>query len=139
MAKILCVDDDRDVIEFCKATLETMGYEILTARSGKEGFSKAVEEKPDLIMLDVMMDDTTDGLQTAYKLRGEESIKFTPILMLTSINQKLGYNFKRESDGAYLPVDDFVEKPISSKELLEKSKKLLGLKKEEINVNGISE
>jgi len=134
MAKILCIDDDMDVIEFLTLTLKAAGHIVETAPDGAAGFKKALTFTPDLIVLDVMMANTTEGVGTAFDIRGNDKIRHTPILMLTSINQEFGNAFKLQSDAASLPVDDFVEKPIASKTLLEKVKKLLALPKDQIKV-----
>ncbi|MBU1238931.1 response regulator [Myxococcota bacterium] len=134
MAKILCVDDDRDVTDFCKIALEARGHEVFTAADGDEGLATAREIEPDVMLLDVMMKDVSDGFQTAYKIRQDERLRFTPILMLTSVNQVFNHKFSPDRDGSFLPVDDFVEKPIASKTLLEKVDKLLALTPDQINV-----
>ncbi|MBF0315181.1 MAG: response regulator [Oligoflexia bacterium] len=136
MAKIICIDDDRDIIDSCKMTLESKGHTVESARGGNEGYEKAKSFKPDLIILDVMMDDNTDGFHTAYKFREEASLKYVPILMLTSINQISKLKFNKKSDAEFLPVDEFIEKPIRPDKLIEVTNKLLSLKKEQINVDG---
>ncbi|MBU1219572.1 response regulator [Myxococcota bacterium] len=134
--KIICIDDDQDVIDFLSITLGAKGYELETASDGEEGYNKACSFKPDMIVLDVMMSHSTEGFHTAYKFRQNEDLKYVPILMLTSINQEFNYNFSMEKDGEFLPVDDFVEKPISSQLLLEKTAKLLETPKDQINISG---
>ncbi len=134
MAKILCVDDDHDVTEFCKIALEAKGHEVFTAADGDAGFEAALKVRPDVMLLDVMMKDVSDGFQTAYRIRKEESIKYTPILMLTSVNQVFNHKFSPDRDGKFLPVDDFVEKPIPVATLIEKVDKLLALTPDQINV-----
>ena len=128
MSKILCIDDDRDVIEFLTLTLQASGHTVISAPDGTTGFAKA-----DLILLDVMMANTTEGVKTAFDLRANETTRYIPILMLTSINQEFGNAFKLQADANNLPVDDFVEKPILGKTLLEKTAKLLALSKDQIN------
>jgi CheY-like chemotaxis protein len=136
MAKILCIDDDPDILEFCKTTLEARDHEICSALSGYDGYKKAVEFKPELIVLDVMMRETTEGFHTAYKFRRDDALRYTPILMMTSINEKTGMRFDCDTDGEYLPVDAFLEKPVSPKLLLDTAERLLSLAKEQINVGG---
>ena len=86
---------------------------------------------PDLVILDVMMDTITEGFQVSYQLRNpdpkSEYAKYSkiPILMLTAIVEKKQMKFSTQKDGDFLPVDDFVEKPIRPQVLLEKVKKLL--------------
>ena len=83
-----------------------------------------------------MMDDNTEGFHTAYKLRKDPGLKFVPILMLTSVNQKLNMKCDPKKDGNFLPVDAFLEKPVEKIKLLKEVKRLLALKKDEINVDG---
>ncbi len=136
MARIMCIDDDMDVLETCKLLLTEAGHSVETATSGKDGLAKAKGFNPDLIMLDVMMEDMTAGFHVAYNFRSDDSMKFKPILMLTSINQKLGANFNPDTDGEFLPVDAFIEKPIRRETLLNSVNALLSLPKEKVNVSG---
>ena len=135
MAKIICIDDDKDILDTCEVVLQGQGHTVETAINGKEGFEKASKMKPDLIILDVMMDDSTEGFHTAQKFRRTEALKYTPIMMLTSVNETSPQKFG-EKDGEFLPVDAFMEKAIKPKEFLVKVKELLALKKEQVNVEG---
>lgn len=117
--KILVVDDDPDIVETTKAILETEGYQVLTAADGTEGLAKAREAKPDLMILDVMMDRETEGFHVSYELKKDEKTKAMPIIMLTAIGAKSGFKFSAETDGDYLPVEAFLEKPLEPKKLLE--------------------
>ncbi|RLI03490.1 response regulator [Candidatus Bathyarchaeota archaeon] len=129
--KILVVDDDPDIVETMRIVLEANSYQVFTAGSGAECLNKIKEVDPDLIILDVMMDTLTDGFQVSYQLRNpdpnSEYAKYAkiPILMVTGIGEKTKMKFSPQTDGDYLPVDDFVEKPIQSQVLLEKVRKLL--------------
>ena len=129
--KILVVDDDPDIVETLKIVLEANSYQVFSAGSGAECLDKIKEVDPDLMVLDVMMDTITDGFQVTYQIRNpdpkSEYVKYAriPILMVTGIGEKMKMEFFPKTDGDYLPVDDFVEKPIQSQVLLEKVKKLL--------------
>ncbi|MCK5071937.1 MAG: response regulator [Bacteriovoracaceae bacterium] len=136
MAKIICIDDDRDILETCKVTLEAEGHIVEIATGGQDGYLKAKDFGPDMILIDVMMDDTTDGFHTTYKFRKNQALKYKPILMLTSINQVTGLGFSKDKGGEYLPVDEFIEKPITPDKLIELTNKLLALPSEKINVGG---
>jgi CheY-like chemotaxis protein len=131
-AKILIVDDDPDIVEALKMTLEASHYQVFTAANGTEGLKQVKAVKPDLIILDVMMDTVTEGFQVTYQLRNPDPkseyapYSKIPILMLTAIGEKTHMKFSAQSDGDYLPVDDFVEKPIRPQVLIEKVKKLIG-------------
>ncbi len=130
-AKILVVDDDPDIVEALKMTLEANQYKVYTAANGTEGLRQVKAVNPDLIILDVMMDTITEGFQVSYQLRNpdpkSEYVKYSqiPILMLTAIVERKHMKFSTKADGVFLPVDDFVEKPIRPQVLLEKVKKLL--------------
>lgn len=122
MAKILIVDDDTDFVSVVELVLTSSGYETVVATSRQEGMEKFESEKPDLILLDVMMDEPDDGFVMAQSLKKKS--KETPILMLTSVGQVTGMDFDKDSE--MVPVDDFEQKPIMPKQLLKKVKQLLG-------------
>jgi len=128
--KILIVDDDPDLTEVMRLTLEGKGYEIYSAASGAEGLKKVKEVHPDLIILDVMMDYTTEGFQVSLELRNPvedaeyQPYRDIPILMLTALHSTTPLRFG--PDEGYLPVDDFVEKPLEPGVLVSKVEKLLG-------------
>ena len=129
--KILVIDDDMDLVESIRITLEANNYEVYNARNGEEGLKLVKEINPDLIILDVMMGTITEGFQVSQKLRSPDpqseyrAYSRIPILMLTGISQKMHMKFSPETDRDYMPVDEFVEKPIRFEALLEKVKKLL--------------
>jgi CheY-like chemotaxis protein len=127
--KILIIDDDPDIVEALRLTLRG-SYDVHAASNGQEGLRKVKEVKPDLIILDVMMETATEGFQISLALRSSDpSSEFAafsqvPILMLTAIHQTTPLRFA--PDGEYLPVNDFVEKPVKPGILMAKVKKLLG-------------
>jgi CheY-like chemotaxis protein len=129
MAKILVVDDDPDLVYGICLCLESAGHHVITAKNGVEGLEKIKNEKPDLIVLDVMMETSTEGFQLAIKVRSPDptseykDFQSIPILMLTSIHDTTPLRFGPQED--YLPVDMFVEKPISPDDLIEKVDTLL--------------
>ena len=133
--KILIIDDDADIVEAMRMPLEANAYYVITASNGKEGLQRAKDEIPDLIILDVMMETDTEGFHVAYELRSEEpdseykDCRNIPILMITAISQKKGMNFSPEKDEAFLPVDDFIEKPVQPQDLLKKVAELFAAKK----------
>lgn len=114
--KILLVDDDIDLIAMNKTVLEKNGYTVIEAYNGKEGIEMAKKELPDLIVLDVMMSTSSEGFDTARALRNQEETKNIPLLMLTSVNETVP--FKYEPDETYLPVDRFLEKPLTPDKLI---------------------
>lgn len=125
MEKILIIDDDADMVEAIKIALESKKYKVISANEGDAGYKKAETEKPDLIILDVMMKTKDQGFQVSYKLKNNPELSSIPIIMLTSIGRETGFKFSKETDEDYLPVDELVEKPIKPKDLLVKVEKLL--------------
>jgi CheY-like chemotaxis protein len=129
MAKILIIDDDPDMVLATRLCLEGAGHEVVEAASGAEGLEMIKAERPDLIVLDVMMDTTTEGFQLALKLRSPDpnseyaNYKGIPILMLTSIHATAPTRVAPDQD--YLPVDAFVDKPIDPDDLVNKVNELL--------------
>jgi len=127
--KILIVDDDRDFVEISRATLESKGYQVVSAYDGKEGLEKALKEDPDLIVLDVMMATQTEGLEVARQMREHKSLKKTPIVMVTAIRERMDISSKIGPDKNWLPVTEFIEKPFPPHKLLKKIDQLLTRKK----------
>lgn len=124
MAKILVIDDDPDIVTAVTLALSSAGHQVVAANSGKEGLEKIQAEKPELIILDVMMETHTEGFQLALKLHSPDpasdlkQFKNIPILMLTAIHSTTPLHYEPDID--YLPVDLFVDKPIDPDELIGK-------------------
>ena len=127
--KVLLVDDEVDFVEINKAALENKGYDVIPAYNGEEGIQKALQEKPDIIILDVMMETKTEGFEVARKLRKYEEMKNVPIIMLTAIRERMDIKFKIQPDEEWLPVTEFVEKPVPPDKLIEKVEQMLEKKK----------
>lgn len=126
MNKILIIDDDPDIVEAMKVVLESKDYKVSIAKSGGEGIEKVKLNRPDLIILDVMMEAADKGFEVARELKSNEDYKDIPILMITAIKERTGLDFNKEAgDEAWLPVDDYVDKPLKPEELLKKVELLL--------------
>jgi len=123
MAKILLVDDDADFVEMNKTLLEKEKHTVLTAYNGADGEAKAVADKPDLLILDVMMDTKNAGFKVARELRARPDTKSIPIIMLTGVNQEVAFKFG--PDDVWLPVDVFLEKPVKPGQILAAVKQVL--------------
>jgi len=104
MAKILVIDDDKDIVEIVRYTLAPDKLEVLEARDGKEGMARASADRPDLIVLDVMMPEL-DGLTVCGRLSGSPETKDIPIIILTARGRM------REAFAHYPSVKQFIEKP----------------------------
>ena len=121
MSKILIVDDDPDIQDACRLVLEKEGYEVDCASSRSEGKQKVVDYGPDLLILDVMMEEPDDGLIMARELR--KSGFSAPIIMLTSVNAAMGLRIDRDDE--IVPVEIFQSKPVEPKRLIEEVRSLL--------------
>jgi two-component system, OmpR family, response regulator len=120
MALIAVIDDDVDILDASTLVLEAKGHEVITATNPDDGFDIVKKRMPDLIILDVMMNESDDGFVLAQKFRKEKID--TPIIMYTSISKAIGLDY---GINELVPVNEFVEKPISPSELVEKVDKLL--------------
>jgi two-component system alkaline phosphatase synthesis response regulator PhoP len=118
-SKILIVDDDPDALETMAAILETRDYQVLTASSGSEGIDKAVKEKPNLIIMDVMMPGL-DGFAACKMIKENEEIKDIPVILLTG--KELVADMEKVTEAG---AKDFMIKPIDWDKLFLKIKKLI--------------
>ena len=123
-AKILLIDDDVDFVEATKIVLESKPYEVVVAYEGEEGLRKAREEKPDLILLDVIM-PVKDGFTAAEQFKQDPELNKIPVLMLTSFAEKGGQTSIPASRGLTLEAEDYIDKPVSPEELLKRVEKHL--------------
>ncbi|MDD5595500.1 MAG: response regulator [Candidatus Omnitrophica bacterium] len=120
-AKVLIIDDDPDIVEAMKVVLESKNYEVAIAGSGEEGLKRVKQLKPDLVILDVMMETSDKGFDVARQIKWDKSNKDIPIIMLTAIKEKTGLDFRNEAgDEVWLPVDDYCDKPLNPDQLISK-------------------
>lgn len=124
--KILVVDDDQDIRDSLRALLESQQYSVITAADFEEAREKMKTEKPDLFILDVMLNTHKDGFDISRALKNDPRFKDTPILMLTGVKQQTGIDFKTMAgDPTWCPVDGFLDKPVKPDILLAELEKLL--------------
>jgi CheY-like chemotaxis protein len=124
--RILIVDDDVDYVESNKELLEANGYEVFTAHNGQDGIALAKKQKPDLMILDVMMATNTEGFEVARKIPSSPELKNMQIVLVTGVRREMNLPFKVEADDTWLPVDKVFEKPIEPQTLLDEIKKRIG-------------
>jgi CheY-like chemotaxis protein len=123
MSKILVVDDDPDFIETMRIVLETAGYEVISAADGDESLQVIRAQKPDLIILDVIMSSLLDGLNVSQQLQDDPEHKDIPIVMVTSIaNTDYAALFPTDE---YVHIDAFMTKPVPPEQLIVQVKRLL--------------
>jgi CheY-like chemotaxis protein len=124
--RILIIDDDPDITEAMTVVLENKGYEVASAADGSAGMEQVQAQRPDLIILDVMMRTSQEGFELSRQLKGSAEYKAIPILMLTAVKDKTGLDFKSTAgDESWLPVEAFLDKPVKPDVLLEKVASLL--------------
>ncbi len=116
--KILLIDDDRDFVEANRDLLEGQGYEVAAAYEGQSGLSKAVEYRPDLIIMDVMMSHNTEGFDVSREIQSHPELKGTPVVLMTGMRKAMHIPFKFEADEDWLPVKSILEKPVQPEDLL---------------------
>jgi two-component system, OmpR family, response regulator len=115
MPTIALIDDDPDIVEANQLFLEANGYTVVTAGCVDEAIELVSRVKPDLFVLDVMMQEADDGFYLASRFR--RSGINAPIIMLTSLTRAIGFNF---GESASVPIQEFLEKPTAPSVLLEK-------------------
>jgi CheY-like chemotaxis protein len=123
--KVLVIDDDADLVSSLTVVMEGAGWQVSSAENGAVGISRAREETPDLVILDVLM-PRQDGLTTYEQLRADPMLRKIPIIVLTSVSEKLGIGFSAEEFKTHYGhgPEAFLEKPFVPKKLLDTVKRV---------------
>ena len=108
------MDDDSDIIDSISIILESSGYEVISGNSVEEFQEILLHEKPDLIILDIMMETMVDGFNIAQNLKANPKYRDTPIIMVSMIAQSTGFSIEKK----FLQADEFLDKPFEPKALL---------------------
>ncbi len=116
--KVLMIDDDPEFVDATTNLLEAKGFDVESASNGKDGFEKAKAVNPDIILLDVMMTTESEGFDVARAMHKEESLKTTPVIIISGIRKEMNLPFGFEPDEDWLPVKAVLEKPIKPDLLL---------------------
>lgn len=117
--KVLVIDDDLDYVEAVKTLLEAKGYEVNSAENGEDGINMARKVNPDLILLDVMMTDKTEGFKISREFKEDEKLRDIPIVIVSGIRKDMNIPFRFDPDETWLPVKEVIEKPVKPDLLLE--------------------
>jgi Lrp/AsnC family transcriptional regulator for asnA, asnC and gidA len=122
-AHVLVVDDDPDFVEFTRLTLSAAGFEVSTASTGEDAIALMRVGRPDVVIMDIMMQGALDGVQTVKEMRTDGDLRSVPVLMVSSITDSAfaGLLPKREN----LPVDNFLVKPVEVSLLISEVRRLL--------------
>ncbi len=124
--KILIVDDDPDITEVMTVVLETQDYDVSGVANSADAMKHIEQAHPDLIILDVIMDTPREGFVFSRQIKNDPDTKDIPIIMITSVKDKVGIDFKSiAGDDSWLPVQDFLDKPVQPEVLIEKVAALL--------------
>jgi CheY-like chemotaxis protein len=122
---VLLVDDDADFVEMNRTLLQERGYVVRVAYSGRQCLEEVTARRPDLIILDMVMERPSDGFDISRELRNSAYTKAIPLVMITSVNDSIP--FRVEPDSTWLPVDTLLEKPVDPQLLLAVVERALGL------------
>lgn len=123
--RILLVDDDVDLVTSLAEWLKAKGYAVLVAYDGASGIAKSKAEKPDLMILDVMMATDIEGIEVSRKIAELPELKSMPVLMLTGMRKAKNLPVGLEPDENWLPVRVVLEKTVPRDELLREIERLL--------------
>ncbi len=119
--RVVCIEDEPEMIDLVRLILGRKGFEVIGANGGVEGLEAVRREKPDLVLLDLMMPDM-DGWEVYQQIKADESLRHIPVVVVTakaqSIDKVLGLHIAK--------VDDYITKPFGPQELLESVAKILG-------------
>lgn len=128
MAKIKIIDDDKELAEYLTIELKKEGHSVTTLNKTDEAVHDLVQEKPDLVILDVMFpDNPAGGFELAREIRKTRETRDLPIILLTGVNQEYPTAFfsTDDIDNEWMPVHDFIEKPVDIQKLFKKVRELL--------------
>jgi DNA-binding response OmpR family regulator len=118
---VVCIEDEPEMIDLVILILSRKGYQVVGAMGGRDGLQAILREKPDLVLLDLMMPDM-DGWEVYQNIKADDSTKSIPVIVVTakaqSIDKVLGLHIAK--------VDDYITKPFGPQELLESVERVLG-------------
>ncbi len=122
---VLIIDDDSDFVKSMRALLESSGYSVRSAANGREGLQLAKSIQPDLILLDVMMSERTEGFFVLQEMRRTQELSKTPVIVMSSIYSDEPA-FRVDPEAGWLPANLFLAKPVEPARLLAEAMRLTG-------------
>lgn len=123
MKTVLVVDDDEDVLAFVSSVL-SKHYRVVTALSGHECVDALGRERPDVILLDVIMTHLSDGFDCLQNIKQNPATKGIPVIMMTSVNEV--YDYRSQVEESFFPHDRWLDKPVKPAVLLQTVREILG-------------
>ena len=117
LLKAVIIDDDKDYLFSMETFLSRNGFIVHTASNGKDGLDLIKKERPDVILLDVMMESLFSGLEVCKAVRSDPQLEYIPIVGISGMGEELGIKYEQYSDDQYFTPDEFVEKPVDKQQL----------------------
>ncbi len=116
--KTVIIDDNPDYLFTMETFLKRNGFEVFTAENGKKGVEIIIQEHPDIILLDVMMETLFSGFEVCKTIRENSELEHTPIIAISGMEEELRVQYDKQKDHEYFSPDEFVEKPVDRARLL---------------------
>ena len=126
--RVLIIDDDPDYVSAIKALLEGAGYEVHTAFTGADGLRLATSVVPELVLLDVVMTERTEGLKVLKQMRAVPALAHMPVVIVSSVYTEMPV-FQVSPDAGWVPADLFLPKPVDPARLLTEAARLISAQK----------
>ena len=123
--KIAIIDNNTDYLFSTETFLSRNGFKVVTAEDGKTGMDLIKKEKPDIVLLDVMMESLFSGFEVCRQLKSDPELKKIPVIGISGMADEINVKFKGKKDSEYFNPDLFFEKPVNKEMLLSKIKELL--------------
>ena len=123
--KVLIIDDNQDYLFTMKTFLSRNGYTVLTAPDGKSGIDLIAHNRPDILLLDVMMESLYSGFDVCKYVRNDPDLRTLPIIGISGLKDELGVSFDKDRDNEYFSPDSFFDKPVDKEALLKEIEHLL--------------
>ena len=117
--KIVMIDDNTDFLFTMETFLQRNGFEVQTADDGQKGIELIKKERPDVILLDIMMETLFSGFEVCKQVRADEDLRYIPIIGISAMGDELDINYSQWPDYEYFRPDNFMEKPVDKQRLLQ--------------------
>lgn len=124
MTRILVVDDDPEFVEITRTILEAHHYDVASASNGELAMAEMRRQRPDLVLLDVMMSSMLDGLELSHEMREDPELKSVPVIMVSCIISSPHASLFPTDES--IPIDGWISKPMDPEDLLKKIRRLVG-------------
>lgn len=126
---VLIIDDDPDWVRAIAHLFESEGDKVLSAGDGREGMAIARAARPDVILLDVMMKERTEGFYTLDAIRRDSALRDTPVIVMSSIYADYPF-FKVDPKAGWLPADAFLAKPVDPRALIDEAARVIAARRD---------